>query len=511
MAALTHVCMWTEKGWRKINAWEAAKMHPYGTVSARSGLFMCDLCGQYVTLTNGSIREPYFKHSSSETTKDCPERSFNAYYSYTSTELKLNHDLPLRMKILDNGKVTFELGFTPLPMDVRNGLKKAHIIINGVLSNLVSDSFSFSLQRIQDDNITYLQVGEIPAKRYDIALNVDNKDIWNYWPRTVLGIEEDGTLFDGSTKKRIPDDSDVVVGKNYYLIGCLLDSSLRRRKGLAYRTVGRRTVRYRTWFIYEIKATKYCEDTVRFFLDCHARLTDYPIEVIPLWPEYVNSPYRILHKDSKLFFFIQGERVRTHLFPVSDIRQSSIADNQSLALVNCKERQELLSTGRVRTLNYVYLWKHRLEFEQSLPKVEVVNLKGESIEEGTYSNLPIHRTLLIKCEYDGTIEINDKKGFITRKLNINADQQLLIDGIDLGCTVSVFVSCDCIWKTTFIRKNKKKQINEAELVRVHIAPILIIIGIFQPHQIKDFVPRLYQAIFSLMFLYIIGYGFTCFF
>ena len=45
MASLTHVCMWHENGWKRISAEEAAGLHPVGTVSACSGLFMCELCG----------------------------------------------------------------------------------------------------------------------------------------------------------------------------------------------------------------------------------------------------------------------------------------------------------------------------------------------------------------------------------------------------------------------------------------------------------------------------------
>ena len=51
MASLNHVCMWSEHGWTRVTAEEAGKLHPGGTVSALSGLFMCELCGQYVTLT----------------------------------------------------------------------------------------------------------------------------------------------------------------------------------------------------------------------------------------------------------------------------------------------------------------------------------------------------------------------------------------------------------------------------------------------------------------------------
>lgn len=57
MASLTHVCMWSDHGWKRITAEQAARLHPGGTVSARSGLFMCELCGQYVTLTDGDIKE----------------------------------------------------------------------------------------------------------------------------------------------------------------------------------------------------------------------------------------------------------------------------------------------------------------------------------------------------------------------------------------------------------------------------------------------------------------------
>mgnify|MGYP000208243886 CR=1 FL=1 len=56
MASLTHVCMWQNNGWKNITADEAARLHPGGGVSAHSGLFMCELCGQYVLLTDGNYQ-----------------------------------------------------------------------------------------------------------------------------------------------------------------------------------------------------------------------------------------------------------------------------------------------------------------------------------------------------------------------------------------------------------------------------------------------------------------------
>ena len=53
MASLTHVCMWSANGWKRVTAEEAARLHPGGSVSAHSGLFICELCGQYVSFTDG--------------------------------------------------------------------------------------------------------------------------------------------------------------------------------------------------------------------------------------------------------------------------------------------------------------------------------------------------------------------------------------------------------------------------------------------------------------------------
>lgn len=66
MASLTHVCMWSDNGWKRITAEQAAKLHPGGTVSAHSGLFMCELCGQYVSLTDGTVQTRHFRHSADE-------------------------------------------------------------------------------------------------------------------------------------------------------------------------------------------------------------------------------------------------------------------------------------------------------------------------------------------------------------------------------------------------------------------------------------------------------------
>ena len=49
-AALTHVSIRdADLGWRHITQEEASKLFPNEPVSAGDGVFMCELCGRYVT------------------------------------------------------------------------------------------------------------------------------------------------------------------------------------------------------------------------------------------------------------------------------------------------------------------------------------------------------------------------------------------------------------------------------------------------------------------------------
>ena len=60
MGSLTHVCVWSSKGWTHIAPEEVARSHPGESVSARSGLFMCELCGQY---EKSYVSDAYIKYA----------------------------------------------------------------------------------------------------------------------------------------------------------------------------------------------------------------------------------------------------------------------------------------------------------------------------------------------------------------------------------------------------------------------------------------------------------------
>ena len=197
MPSLTHVCMWSDNGWKHITAEEAARMHPGGTVSAHSGLFMCELCGQYVTLTDGNVKVRYFKHSAYEKSKDCPERTFGAGYSivYNSRE----HDLPIRITNVSSSSFSFEIGLIRAPISSLS--KDFRIEIKPKGTSYVS--YVFAKERLKCDSITYLPVGERPFENYILDFQNGNDQLHEFWPREIKGIDPEGTLFEKASGKRL--------------------------------------------------------------------------------------------------------------------------------------------------------------------------------------------------------------------------------------------------------------------------------------------------------------------
>lgn len=122
MASLTHVCVWSKNGWKRITPEEVAREHYRGGVSARSGIFMCSLCGQYVTFFNGRVQAPHFRHSSAEADKSCPERMYVHGYDYTYAAGE--HELPIRIVNVTDYGFEFELGLLAVPRIVLNQQEK---------------------------------------------------------------------------------------------------------------------------------------------------------------------------------------------------------------------------------------------------------------------------------------------------------------------------------------------------------------------------------------------------
>lgn len=443
MASLTHVCMWDNKGWKNISAEEAARLHPGGTVSAHSGLFMCELCGQYVLLTDGKVNVRHFRHSSYEKSKDCPERTFgpNVTISYNSTE----HDLPIRIVNVTANSFSFELGLIRIPTSLFSN--KIRIEIKG--SDYASEKCVFTGERINPDHITYVSIGGTPNEKYTINVLSGDAKISAYWPRTISGIDPSGCLFDATSGKKLPYDADVVVDKEYYLL-TRRKFNTRAYDFLSMKEVCIKKISWTSWYVYRICAVDFDEDTARFFLDYHCRLSDNPISITPIWPIYSKEPYLIKHAGREIYLHVKGNVTNTSVFPMASMDTYRLG-NSSVVKVLCNSRQQLITAGRSKALKYSYFWKDDLDNTNPLPIASVTDLNNNELVSGDYSSIPYKGVISIKVPFDGRV-IQKNKGIKTRSLDIAANTQTDIDNIVLDSEIIVTIGMDVVWRASFIHQ-----------------------------------------------------------
>ena len=432
IVTLNHVCEWTNHGWKRITAAEAELQHPGGTVSACSGLFMCELCGQFVTFTNGPKKARHFKHSSNEANKNCPERYASTIGEIESEEGK--HDLPIRLKVINNVEIEFELGFIPIPENLLNQCQSSKIIIrNG------NEHVYHIAERFCNDNINYFPIGKEISESYEITLDPENNLLQEYWPKTVEGIFDPGTIFDAATRKKLPKDANVITDHKYYL---LTRSQIYSSDSITAKFV----CESNKYYLYEIKAVSFNEEAARFFLKYHYRLSEKAIKITVLWPAYIETPSKILHSSDKMFVSLQGQS-ELNFYPPSIIHKQ---DN-NLYWIKCNERQQLISTGRINALSHLYLWKDSLATQTTPPQISITDFEDNKLDSGEQNKLPRRKSISITSEVDGyALVLNDRE--ILERYDFKANDKIQITSIKFGQTIEVFQGLDLVWKAIYSRK-----------------------------------------------------------
>ena len=405
MASLTHVCMWSENGWKRITAEQAARLHPGGTVSAHSGLFMCELCGQYVILTDGDIRVRYFKHSAYDKSKGCPERTFGAGYSisYGSQE----HDLPIRITSVSSSSFSFEIGLIRAPISFLNKDFRIEIKPKGAFDV----SYVFTKERLNYDSITYLPIGERPFEKYTLNFQNGSDKLREFWPAEIKGIDPEGTLFEKVSGKKLSYDADVEIGKEYYLLkrGYIYRKSF---SSVRIQEIMQKRIGWETWTLYVVSASAFNEEAARFYLDFHCRLTDHPVSLKPVWPLFVEGNYIVRHNQSSMYMLVDGNVAEVKTFPSVTVRQLNYNSSQpKLYEVFCPGRQQLISAGRTQALQYTYLWKEPLDQVGLHPEVSVTDIAGAEVDPSETDILPRDKTLRFKSTFDGELIISNNMPF----------------------------------------------------------------------------------------------------
>lgn len=458
MASLTHVCMWSDNGWKRITAEQAAKLHPGGTVSAHSGLFMCELCGQYVSLTDGAIQTRHFRHSAHEKSKNCPERIFGAGYSisYSSQE----HDLPIRIVGVSSSSFSFEIGLIRAPISSLNKEFCIEIKPKGVLDV----SYVFTKERLNYDSIAYLPIGERPFEKYTLTFQNGSDKLREFWPEEIKGIDPEGTLFEKVSGRKLSYDADVEIGKEYYLL----------KRGYTYRKlcssmriqeIMQKRIGWETWTLYMVSASAFNEDAARFYLDFHCRLTDHPVSLQPVWPLFVEGNYIVKHNQNSMYMLVEGNVAAVKTFPSVIVRQLNRNSSQpKLYEVLCYGRQQLISTGRTQALEYTYFWKEPLDQVGLPPEVSVTDIAGAEVNPGETDTLPHNKTLRFKSTFDGELIISSNDHVVDKR-KLSADKYIELDGLSYGLSVQVVIGLDVIWQIDFKKQQPNVLNDEIEILK----------------------------------------------
>lgn len=444
--ALTNVAMWTNKGWKSVTVDEAISLFPYNKVSANSGIFMCRLCKKYVTLTAPGIYSRCFKHSRGDVDKECNDRVLSS----TISQFEMHNFIPpIRIEIKSIKLFSLEMGFI-LPPDINNPKGVIEIKSNDLISNVAI----YDISRLNYDCLTYLKIGSTPSERY--LIKCDNEQI--HLSTIVDGIKQTGVLFDYITRKKLPDDADVLVNCEYILLTKSILLSNTDIDIFQLCSMG-------CWNVYKVTAKVFSKSASDFFFKYGYLLTEKQAFLTFLWPEYTVSPYVIKHKTEKLHLYIQGESIIPKIFPSGNIICCKYCDNDNgvAVTVECNARQQLLSAGRTKVLRYTYLWKDNLDVSISSPVVKVTDVKGNDIISGNNYKLPEKKILQITTQFDGYIEII-KDDWLIEKRNINANNIAEIDQIQYGMGINVFQGFDCVWSISYIRTKKSISSNETELL-----------------------------------------------
>lgn len=458
MASLTHVCMWSENGWKRVTAEQAAKLHQGGTVSAHSGLFMCELCGQYVTLTAGTKKTRHFRHCSYEKSKNCPERVFGADYSTYHNPQK--HDLPIRITCVSSSSFRFEVGLIRVPVNLLSRNFSIEIKPKGYSDEHYA--YVFTKERLNCNSITYLPIGERPFEKYTLNFINGSDELREFWPIEVNGIDPEGTLFEKTSGRKLTYDADVEIEKEYYL---LKRGDRKAHSGIRIQCIAQKKFGLETWTLYVVSASAFCEEAARFFLDFHCRLTDRPISLLPVWPLFVEGDYMIKHNQDNMYVLVEGNVAAVKAFPSKEVnRMNNNAAHPKLYKIVSSSRQQLITAGRTQVLQYTYFWKEPLNQVGLPPAIIVTDLSGYEIAPGETNTLPHNKTLLFKSTFDGELIIS-KNSCIVDKQKVLADKRLELDGLSYGVSVQITIGLDIIWEIDFKKQQPIIADNEAEIMK----------------------------------------------
>ena len=436
---LTRISMWDDKhGWQRTTANQARIAYPYGLGRADySKQFLCEICGQYANFVVGDYQQPHFRHN--RNSRDCEQKSTTYNSIYTTNPRGFS--LPLKIVITDNFVEVF-IGFLPIPENALQTLSS----VNGRLiikeNNNILRQYNIDSSRFLSERVTYLSVGNSLAEEYRLSYPDTVKNMKIYWPTVIDGINNQGTLFDYDSGKRLPRNANVIVGRDYLFI--TQQSYISQPSGVIItreRTIGR-------YSLYKIKAVEMSRVTDDFFRRYGGRLTDNPAILTLLYPFAVKNPHVITHTADKVWLH------KTNGFV--EIYPQHFKPNADVFCVN-SDFQQMLSLSRFEdnasVLRYTLLRKvQSIVIPIVFPNIDIRDNRGEIISASEHITLPPSREIYIITEFDGFVDVRSEENTLNR-IALKSGVKTIMD-VAFNRSYHIYQGLDCVCEFSYARKKQ---------------------------------------------------------
>ena len=449
---LTNVwCRDAHGEWVRTTASQTDLYHRY-SVSADSHMFRCYSCFQYVTFVKGSqYRISHFRHSASETSKDCEDRSL-IYSSGASSSLQISVPDPLRL-LLDGNRVVLEIGLLPA---TSAELKKAvganaTVSIHGRTGK--PDIYRVDYSRFAPHTMCWLHLPLSWATDFSVEVNPSGSTP-KLWSIQRTGLSKSGDLFDCKTGRRIPEKSDITVGKQYYYL-CNKRSSLSLRRSIQIKKI---EIYNTEWNLYQICAPSYTDDAADFFFDLHLRLTTAPANIDILWPAVVEDDDMIDTNQKDLVLLVSGESdfeafptnggfVRSDKEIKEHERLLSIRNTGALQMVSASRYNQKLRSLYVRPLETI---RDALQ-----PSIQIADEDRKPVTENELTKLPKNGVLVLNSDVDAYVDVSDQYGFCYRKSLVSGTECRIVD-LQYGMTLNIRQGLDIVRTISVIQSHRSK-------------------------------------------------------
>ena len=404
-------------------------------------MFRCYSCFQYVTFVKGSEqRVSHFRHRSSEISKDCEDRSLVYRPGTPASSLQTSAPDPLRL-ILDGNRVSLEIGFLPASSDELKRAVDANATITVHGQTGRKETYRVDDSRFTPHTMCWLHLPLSWASGYTVTFT-PQECIPKLWKIQRTIVPESGAVFDCKTGRRIPEKSDIMVGKEYYFL-CKNWTYFQTRFSVRMRKI---EICNDGWNLYQICARSYTDEAADFFFNLHLRLTTVPADINILWPPVVEDEEMIDTNQRNLVFLVSGEAdfeafpsygsfVTSNKEIAEHERLINIRNTGALQMVSAARYNQKLCTLYVRPLN-----EHR---EVSWPGFGIWDEARNPVTESELTRIPKNGTLIFRSDVDASVEISDQYGFCFRRILVPGTESRIMDIRD-GMTLVVRQGLDIV-------------------------------------------------------------------